>query len=168
MEKILIATILRPQGLKGEIKCKLENSDFSIIKNVTEVYLEGKDIPTRIKSMTFRNGYLYLTIGTIDCREKVDLIRGFGIYAERKFLTIPDDAYMVDDLIGSTVYTEDGEAIGTLLDVQNYGASDIFVIEQYGREYMVPFVKDIVTKVNANSKTITVNKNKYNEAKICD
>ena len=54
MEKILIAKILKPQGLKGEIKCKLENDNFDIIKNITEVYLEGKDIPSRIKNMAFR------------------------------------------------------------------------------------------------------------------
>lgn len=168
MEKILIAKVLKPQGLKGEVKCKLENPDYSIIENVDEIYLQGKDIPTRIKSKSYRGGYLFLTIGTIDCREKADLIRGFNIYAERKFLNIPDDEFMIDDLIGATVYSEDGEEIGKLLDVQNYGATDLFVIKQYGREYMIPFIKEIVVKVNANSKIIVVNKSKYDEAKICD
>lgn len=168
MEKILIAKVLRPQGLAGEVKCKMENNDYSVIENVTEVYLQGKDIPTRIKSKVCRNGYLYLTLGTIDCREKADLIRGFNIYAERKFLNIPDDEFMVADLIGATVVGDDGTEIGKLVDIQNFGATDIFVIKQYGREYMVPFIKDIVTKVNVSAGIITVNKSKYNEAKICD
>ena len=168
MEKILIAQILKPQGLKGELKCKLLNPNYSVIENVNEIYLEGKDVPTRVKSKFYRNGYLYLTIGTIDSREKADLIRGFNIYAERKFLNIPEDEYMIDDLIGSTVYSEDGQELGNLVDIQNYGASDIFIIKQYGREYIVPFVEEIIIRVNIQSKIIVVNKLKYDEAKICD
>ena len=168
MEKVLIAKVLRPQGLKGEIKCKLENDDFSVIENITEVYLEGKDIPSRIKSMAFRNGYLYLTIGTIDTREKVDLIRGFNLYARADQIKIPEDEFMIDDLIDCTVYSEDGKEIGKLIDVQNYGATDLFVVMQYGREYMFPFVDDIVKKINVQSKIIIVNKEKYDEAKICE
>lgn len=168
MEKILIAKVLKPQGLKGEIKCKLENEDYTIIENVNEIYLEGKDIPTRIKSKAFRGGYWYITIGTIDTREKVDLIRGFKIYADKKFLKVPEDEYMIGDLIGSSVCAQDGQQIGELIDVQNYGATDLFVIKQYGREYMVPFIKDIVIRINVQSKIIIVNKQKYDEAKICE
>lgn len=168
MEKILIAKVLRPQGLKGEIKCKLENDDFSVIENITEVFLEGKDIPSRIKSMAFRNGYLYLTIGTIDTREKVDLIRGFNLYARADQIKIPENEFMIDDLINCTIYSEDGKEIGKLIDVQNYGATDLFVVMQYGREYMFPFVDDIVKKINVQAKIIIVDKQKYDEAKICE
>lgn len=168
MEKIKIAKVLRPQGLNGEIKCKLENPDYSIIENVNEIYLEGKDVPSRIKSKAFRGGYWYILIGTIDTREKADLIRGFNLYADRKFLDIPEDEYMIDDIVGSSVYSENGEKLGELIDVQNYGATDLFVIKQYGREYMVPFVNDIVIKVNPTAKIITINKKRYDEAKICE
>ena len=168
MEKILIAKVLRPQGLKGEVKCKLVNEDYSVIQNVTEVFMQGKDVPTRIKEKSYRNGYLYLTLGTIDWREKADLIRGFNLFAEKKFLNIPEDEFMIDDLIDCTVYSEDGQEIGKLIDVQNYGATDLFVVKQYGREYMFPFIDEIVKKINANSKIIIVDKQKYDEAKICE
>ena len=168
MEKILIAKVLKPQGLKGEIKCKLENDDFSVIENISEVFLEGKDVPSRIKNMAYRQGYLYLTIGTIDSREKADLIRGFNLYARADQITIPDDQFMIDDLIDCTVVSEDGKEIGKLVDVQNYGATDLFVVMQYGREYMFPFVDDIVKKINTTAKIIVVDKQKYDEAKICE
>ncbi|MBE7082320.1 MAG: 16S rRNA processing protein RimM [Clostridiales bacterium] len=168
MDKIHIATILKPQGLKGELKCKLENQNFDVIKNVTEVYLNEKTIPTRVVNKSFRVGYLYLTLSMCDSREKADLMRNFKIYADRKFLQIPEDEYMISDMIGSLVYDQNGNEIGKLLDVQNYGATDILVIEQYKREYLVPFIKDIVKKVNASAKIIVVDKNKYDEAKICE
>ena len=168
MEKILIATILKPQGLNGELKCKLENDNFDIIKDINEVFLNDKQVPTRVIDKKYRNGYLYLTLSMCNTREKADLMRNFRIFANRNDLTISDDEYMISDLINMEVVSESGDAIGKLLDVQNFGAGDILIVEQYKREYMVPFVKDIVLNVNKYTSTITVNKKKYDEAKICD
>ena len=168
MDKILIATVLKPQGLSGELKCKLENDNYSIIKNITEVYLNDKDIPTRILNKSFRLGYLYLKFNTINSREKADLLRNTKIYALRNQIEIPKEEYMVSDLIGLDVVSEAGEKIGKLTDVQNYGATDILIIEQYKREYMVPYIKSIVKKVDISNNTIVINKQKYDEAKICD
>ncbi|MBE7075269.1 MAG: 16S rRNA processing protein RimM [Clostridiales bacterium] len=168
MEKILIATILRPQGLNGELKCKLENNNYDVIKNVNEVYLNDKQIPTRVINKAFRNGYLFLTLSMVNSREKADLVRNFKVYADKKFINIPKDEYMISDLIDMTVYSEEGQEIGKLVDVQNFGAGDILIIEQYKREYMVPFIKDIFVQINTAANIIVVNKQKYNEAKICD
>ena len=168
MEKILIAIVLKPQGLSGEIKCKLENNNYEIIKNITEVYLNDKEIPTRILKKSFRAGYLYLQFNTINSREKADLLRNTKIYAKREQLYLPDDEYMITDLLGFNLIDQGGNNIGKLLDIQNFGATDIMIVEQYSREYMVPFVKDIVLDVNTSSGIIVVNKNKYDEAKICD
>ena len=44
--------MLKPQGLKGELKCKLENDDYSIIQNVNEIYLEQFKTEKGYKRMT--------------------------------------------------------------------------------------------------------------------
>lgn len=168
MEKILIATVLKPQGLSGELKCKLENENYDIIKDVAHVYLNDKDVPTRIASKCYRSGYFYVKFNTINSREKADLLRNTKIYASREQLKIPKDEYVISDLIGLKVVDQNKEEIGLLKDVQNYGATDILVIEAYKREYMVPFINDVVLSVNLNENIIIVNKQKYNEVKICD
>lgn len=168
MEKIQIAVIVKPQGLSGELKCKLFNPNGEILKNVKEIYLEGKDVPSRIVSMRFLNEFLYLKLGTINSREKADLLRGFGVYVDKTLIDIPNNEYIISDIIGSEVLSEDGEHIGKLIDVQNYGATDLFVVEQYKREYLVPFVDDIVKKILPKQKQIIVNKKNYDEAKICE
>ncbi|MBO7527469.1 MAG: 16S rRNA processing protein RimM, partial [Clostridia bacterium] len=139
-----------------------------ILKNVKEIYLEGKDVPSRIVSMRFLNEFLYLKLGTINSREKADLLRGFGVYVDKTLIDIPNNEYIISDIIGSEVLSEDGEHIGKLIDVQNYGATDLFVVEQYKREYLVPFVDDIVKKILPKQKQIIVNKKNYDEAKICE
>lgn len=168
MEKILIATVLKPQGLSGELKCKLENQNYNLIRDITEVYLNDKDVPTKIINKNYRGGYLYLQFSMVNSREKADLLRNAKIYALREQINIPKNEYMITDLIGLDVVDQNNQQIGILKDVQNFGASDILIVEQYKREYMVPFVNDIVLKVDINANKIVVNKQKYDEAKICD
>lgn len=168
MEKILIATVLKPQGLNGELKCKLENQNYNLIRDITEVYLNDKDVPTKIINKSFRGGYLYLQFSMVNSREKADFLRNAKIYALREQLNIPKNEYMITDLIGLDVVDQNNQQIGILKDIQNYGASDILIVEQYKREYMVPFVSDIVLKVDINANKVVVNKQKYDEAKICD
>lgn len=168
MDKILIATVLKPQGLSGELKCKLENENSDMIKDITEVYLNNKDVPTRIVKKRFLAGYMYVQFGTVNSREKADLLRNTKIYANREDILLQKNEYMIGDLVGLNLVDENMQTIGKLIDVQNYGASDILIVEQYKREYMVPFVKDIVLNVNIKDGYITIDKKKYDEAKICD
>jgi len=168
MEKILIATILKPQGLSGELKCKLENENFDVIKNVTSIYLNEKEIPTRVIKKSYNNGYLYLTLGTINSREKAELVRNFKVYANKEDVIIPEDEYIIDDLVGSVIYSEDNQEIGKIIDIQNYGAGDLIVVMQHKREYMVPFLKDLIIKFVPNNKMVWFNKQLYDEVKVCD
>lgn len=168
MEKVLIATVLKPQGLNGELKCKLENENTEILKDVSEIFLGDKDVPSRIIAKRFAGGFMYIKLGVVNSREKAEFLRGYKIYANKQDIQIPEDEFLLSEIIGSKVFGLDGTLVGLLVDVQNYGATDIFVIEQYKREYMVPFVGDIFKKVDAKNKVIYVDEKKYNEAKICE
>ena len=46
------------------------------------------------------------------------------------------------------LYDEKDEIVGQIIDVINYGACDIFIIEKEGREYQVPYVDDVFKKQN--------------------
>lgn len=168
MEKIEIAKVLRPHGLSGELKCKLYNPNLEFYNDLKEVYLEGKDIPSRVVSVRVLNDYIYLKLGTIDSREKADLLRGFGIYIDKSKMQIASDEYIIADLIGIDVIDENGEVIGKLVDVENYGASDILVITQYKRNYSVPFTQSIVKSVDILNKKMVIYRKNYDEAKICE
>ena len=134
MDKILIATIIRPQGLNGELKCKLENENYNIIKNITEVYLNDKRVPTKVLDKHYRCGYLYLKLSMCNNREKAEIMRNFKVFVNRSDIDLPKDEYMITDLINMDVISESGDLIGKLLDVQNFGAGDILIVESGSRQ----------------------------------
>lgn len=67
------------------------------------------------------------------------------------------DEYFVADLIGLAVRDEDGAEIGTLKDVMETGANDVYVIEMTdGRELLLPAIKQCVLEVDVEAGFVRV------------
>ena len=57
--------------------------------------------------------------------------------------------YFIADMIGLSVFTEDGEAFGTMKDVMETGANDVYVIDSIKHgEVLVPAIKQCILDVN--------------------
>ena len=70
---------------------------------------------------------------------------------------LEEDEYFVADMIGMKVITEDGTEFGTLSDVMETGANDVYVIDskEHG-EVLMPAIKECVLNVDMESGIITV------------
>ena len=72
-------------------------------------------------------------------------------------MPLEEDEYFVADMIGMKVMTEDGTEFGTLSDVMETGANDVYVIDskEHG-EVLMPAIKECVLNVDMESGIITV------------
>ena len=82
--------------------------------------------------------------------ETVEALRGTALTVPRGALPpLEEGEYYHADLIGLPVVTEQGEAIGTVADVMNYGATDLVEIERAnGKKFMVPLTEQAVPEWN--------------------
>lgn len=145
---IEIAKILKPQGIKGEVKAMpLTNvlAVFNLIKNC----VVGEKNMT-IEHISVRQGYVYIKFDEIKTRNDAENYRNQVIKIPKEILESAkeEDDFLIDDLIGMVLYDEKDEIVGQIIDVINYGACDIFIIEKEGREYQVPYVDDVFKKQN--------------------
>ncbi len=61
------------------------------------------------------------------------------------------------DLIGLKVMTDEGEELGTLKDVLQTGANDVYVVEMTdGKELLLPAIKQCILNVDLEQQTMTV------------
>lgn len=65
-------------------------------------------------------------------------------------------AYFVHDMIGLRVLNGDGMTLGTVKDVLRMPAQDVYVVENGGREWMLPAVKEFVSSIDLKSRTMRV------------
>ena len=138
-----IARILKPQGIKGEIKAELLTDVVSIFDVLTECLVGNKNM--HIQHVSLRQGFLYIKFDEIKTRNDAELYRNQVLKVEKSLLEEMkgEDELLVDDLIGAILYDDEGNMVGQIVEILNYGASDIFVLEKEGREYSIPYVEDI-------------------------
>jgi len=89
------------------------------------------------------------------------LLAGMKVWIPADEIDVDDDEYLWQDLIGCEVFQADGELLGSVTALEEYGAQDILTVHtpdhaaQPG-EWMLPFIEDVITEVDIEARRITV------------
>ena len=159
---IEIAKILKPQGIKGEVKAQPSTNILAVFKSVQNVRIGVKDY--QIERLSLRQGFLYIKFKGIDTRNQAEELRNCSIEIDKNLLVeIKGNEFLIDDLIGMVLYSTKGELVGQIVDVVNYGSCDIFVIENNYRQYQAPYVEDVFIK---DGDKLVVDSEKFKEVVI--
>ena len=161
MALIEVAKILKPQGIKGEVKAQPLTNVLAVFKGLENAFVGGKEC--EIEHISCRQGFLYIKFDNVKTRNDAETLRNKTIALDKQLLEefIEEDEILVDDLIGKVLYDENGQLVGQIVDVENYGATYNFIIEGDARTYQTPFVDGVFDK-----KTFTVNRHKFDEVSV--
>jgi len=163
MDRLLIAIISKPQGIKGEVKCNVLTDVLSVFNGkIKEFYVNGKLM--KAEHVAFRQGAVYIKFADINTRNDAELYRNKQISIERSLIEEDlEDEILLDDLIGKVLLDKNNKVVGQVVDCENYGATDILTILEGEHAFQVPFVKEIFT---IKGKDVIVDREKYEENKI--
>jgi len=166
-ELIIIGKITKPVGLRGEVKV-LAITDFpERFRRLKSVYIISPDeneILTdkyegvnkfRIKKVTGLDSAIRITFENYGKIEDVSFLRNCFICVEEKNrYKLPKDYFYFYDMIGCEVYNGE-ELIGRVLNVENYGSSDLFSVQtKDGNRILIPFIKEFVKKIDIKNRRI--------------
>ncbi|MDE7395863.1 MAG: PRC-barrel domain-containing protein, partial [Clostridiales bacterium] len=94
-----------------------------------------------------------------------------------KFLTIDrvnavdldEGEFFIADLIGCTLFTEKGDALGKVTDVLQHGAVDVLcAVDSENKEFRFPFLKRLLLGADMQAKTIMLDGEKLQEVCVYD
>jgi 16S rRNA processing protein RimM len=161
---IKIGTIVKPQGVKGEVKIIPEDKIERYL-NLKTLFIDA--VEKKIISLSGRNEALFVKFENVDDRIAAELLRGKEVFAREEDLEkLQENEFYFKDLIGATVYDENNEKIGELIDIEQYGAADIISIRERNIIFSVPFIEDIFLRIEPQK--VIVNREKYDDMKISD
>lgn len=159
-ETVTVGQIERPFGVRGEVKVRPLSDVPGRLEGLKRVSLVGRDGRTLETSVTHvrRAGARFiLGLSGLTTPEEASLWRGGYIQTIRGSVpSLPDGQYYECDLIGLSVRTEEGRAIGRLEEVWNVPENPIFVVRQAGKELLIPAAKDLVRAIDLSARTMTV------------
>jgi 16S rRNA processing protein RimM len=155
----LIGRILKPQGIRGEVKVDpvSEQPDrFERLKKV-QVGDEHTTVYT-IESVRIFKRFALIKFHEINDRNGAERLREKGVFVSKAELLSPGpDEYYIHDLIGCRIDTAAEQNVATVTNVLQGTGNDVLVIKDYhDREVLVPMVKEAIEKVDIEKKIIIV------------
>ena len=163
-DRITVAIVLKPQGIRGEIKVKAMTDSADDLTAFKSILIDG--VAYSVLSVRAQGEFAYLGLKGIADRNAAELLRGKEIEVEREEMpSLPDGRYYIADLIGCTVVNERGDILGTVTDVTP-AKTDIFTIEAAGKSIMFAAADGVISTVDEGSKKITVNAKRFKEVSL--
>lgn len=155
----LIGRILKPQGIRGEVKVDPVSSQPERFRQLKSV-LVGDEIKKTytIESIRVYKRFALIKFNEVDSRDRAEELRGKDIYVTKGYLLSPEPGeYFIHDLIGCSVSTPTEQNIATVTDVIQGSGNDVLVLnDKSGREILVPVVQDAIQKVEIETKSIII------------
>jgi 16S rRNA processing protein RimM len=156
----LIGYILKPQGIKGEVKVNPVSPDPERYRRLEKVYIQTKDNTQTysIQKVRVADRFVFLKLSGIDSRGEAELLRGAEILITANDLIQPSpDEYFVHDLVGCQVITVDGDLVGKLIGVVQLSSNDVYIVSRgTGDEILIPAVKQVIKQVNVKNQEIII------------
>ena len=157
-EYLLIGEIIKPQGIRGEVKLRQDSQDADRYRKLDQVWLKqgGAYHPVRVISGRCNGGFAYLQLDGVTDRNAAEALRGTEVYVDRAHaLQLPEGEYFICDLIGLKARTEGGEPVGTLTDVITSNPNcDVYVFDTPRGEMMMPALKRAIRSVDIESNVM--------------
>lgn len=162
---ISIGRILRPQGIKGEVKIEPFTDDNRRFETLKSVDINGQSF--EVSSVAVRQNGVFLSFKGVADRNAAEELRGKELSVLRtQAVKLPKDRYFIADLIGCTVVDNLGEVIGILSQIWQHGAADVYEIALKKGNIMFPALKSVLENVDILNKQIIVNRTAFEQVAV--
>ena len=161
MEDLLqVGIITSTHGVRGEVKVYPTTDDPRRFRRLKEVVLDtGREkLNLEIEGVKFFKQFVILKFKGLDNINDIEKYRQKSLYVARKnAVRLQRDEYFIADLIGLKVQDEDGTELGTVKDVIETGANDVYEVEMAdGRSLLLPAIKQCILNVDVENGTMQV------------
>ena len=161
MEDLLqVGIITSTHGVRGEVKVYPTTDDPRRFRRLKEVVLDtGREkLNLEIEGVKFFKQFVILKFKGLDNINDIEKYRLKSLYVTRKnAVRLQRDEYFIADLIGLKVQDEDGTELGTVKDVIETGANDVYEVEMAdGRSLLLPAIKQCILNVDVENGMMQV------------
>lgn len=149
-------------GLKGEVRVQPWADSPEFLAEFDELYLDKGTRKLEIKDARVHKNMLIMKIDGVDTIDDAEKLRDKVLYMNREDVELEEGAYFVQDLIGLEVLdNESGEKIGTLDEVSETGANDVYHVKNAaGKVYLIPAIPDVIREISPEEGFIRIFKMK--------
>lgn len=159
---LVIGQILRPHGLRGEVRMRVLSDDPARLPQLERVYLadsadEPKPEPRALQGLRFNKDVALLSLAGCRNRNEAELLRDKTVLISiDQAPPLQDGEYYLFELIGLSVLADEIE-IGRVAEVLQTGANDVYLVDggPFG-EVLIPAHEETILNIDFAAETITM------------
>ncbi len=161
-ETFQVGVIASTHGLAGEVNVFPTTEDpnrFKKLKKVTLHTSRGEEIELDVQSARFFKKFVIVKFKQFNNINEVEKFKGCELTIERKdALKLNPGEYYCADLIGLDIVDEDGNVLGSVTDVIQTGANDVYEMKRAdgGENVYIPAIKDCIKEIDITKKRIII------------
>jgi len=162
---LTVARVIRAHGVKGELSCEIVTEFPERFKSTKRVFLSppagpgsGEPLagvtprPMRVTQARLAphrgRAEVILELGDVPDRDAAETLRGWLVQVPKnEAWKLPRGRYYWHQIVGLRVVTTEGEEIGTVAEILETGANDVYVVKGGGGERLIPAIKQVVKKI---------------------
>lgn len=157
---IAVGRVAGAFGVRGEVRITAFTQEPLALARFRELKRQDGSAGLTLLSARDAKGSIICRCAGIETKEQADALRGLRLFVPREALPAPDeDEFYLADLIGLAVVTPQGETLGSVKSVQDFGAGDILEITpaEGGPTWYLAFTREAVPEVDiASGKLIVI------------
>ena len=161
MEDLLkVGVITTTHGVRGEVKVYPTTDEPERFLELDYVLLDtGRELrKLEIKNVKVFKNLVILKFKGVDNINDIEKYKGRDLWIPREEgQELEEDEYYIADLLGMSVVLENGQEFGTLKDVMETGANDVYIIDsaEHG-EVLLPAIKECILDVDLEKNVMTI------------
>ncbi len=157
METLLeVGQVVNSYGIKGYLKVVPLVDKKEQFESFKKLYIQNNNKELIVQDVKYSKDLVLLKVLGIDTIEDALKFKNLYLLANREDIVLEKGAHFIVDLIGLDVITQDGEKLGTLTEVLQPGANDVYIVKKDGKEILIPAIPDVIKKIDIDGKKIVV------------
>jgi len=161
MEDLLrVGVITTTHGISGEVKVFPTTDDIRRFDDLKTAVLKHRNGQTEVHigGVKYFKNLVILKIDEITSVEQAGLYRNAELYVRREdAVPLEEGEYYIGDLIGMKVITDDGKTLGTLTDVMETGANDVYIVTTpEKKELLLPAIDECILAIDTQENICRV------------
>ncbi|MCR5717330.1 MAG: ribosome maturation factor RimM [Lachnospiraceae bacterium] len=156
-----VGAITSTHGVRGEVKVFPTTDDpdkFHKLKSVRVRTEKGTEQTLEITQVKFFKNLAILKFKGIDTMDEAQKLYHATLWVDRAdAVPLGENEYYRADLMGMQVVTEDGEDFGTLTNIYETGANDVYEVEMAdGKKVLLPAIHQCILQVDVAQAKMTI------------
>lgn len=153
---ILVGRVAGAFGVKGEVRIASYTVEPTALLDYKSLLREDGSPALTLVAGRAAKGGVVARAKEVATREEAEALRGLKLHVPRAALPEPEkDEFYIADLVGMDVVSLEGDLLGTVRSVRDFGAGDLLEVAPPGGEsWWLPFTRDAVPEVQMDAGRI--------------